>query len=80
MCILLHLVGFFLTLHFRKLIVLGPADPDGEVATVLRNVGRYLPKDRASHHEIGILDDVMFVLFEWQQLALGEVLPDSPPL
>ena len=57
--------------QFRKLILYGLLDPDGEGTTVLRNVRRYLPKDRASHHEIGVLDNVMFVLIEWLQLALA---------
>jgi hypothetical protein len=55
------------------LIFLGLLDLDGEGKTVLRrNFRRYLPKDRASsRHVIGVLDEVMFVLIEWQQLAFA---------
>jgi hypothetical protein len=48
----------------RKLILVGLLDHDGEGTGVLRNVGRYSPKDRASHHEIGVSDGVVFVLIE----------------
>ena len=68
--------------HFRKLIFLGMLDLDGEGITVLRNVGRYLPKDRASsYHVTGVLDEVMFVLIVWQSSWWHlRGLSDSPPL